>query len=145
MQIDDDVEIGACNTIDRATFGKTWIQKGVKTDNLVMIAHNVTVGENSILVAQVGISGSVTIGKHVIIAGQAGIAGHITLEDGAIIGPQTGVVKSVAKNQAVSGTPERPHRHNVRIQHIITRLPELKKKIETLEKRVDQIEKTESL
>ncbi|MBW1995022.1 MAG: UDP-3-O-(3-hydroxymyristoyl)glucosamine N-acyltransferase, partial [Deltaproteobacteria bacterium] len=67
VQIDDDVEIGACNTIDRATFGKTWIKKGVKTDNLIQIAHNVTVGENSILVAQVGISGSVTIGKHVTI------------------------------------------------------------------------------
>jgi UDP-3-O-[3-hydroxymyristoyl] glucosamine N-acyltransferase len=144
VQIDEDVEIGACNTIDRATFGKTWIQKGVKTDNLVMIAHNVTVGENTILVAQVGISGSVTIGKHVIIAGQAGIAGHITLEDGAIIGPQTGVVKSVAKNQVVSGTPERPHRKNIRIQHIIAQLPELKKTIETLEKRLEQIEMKQS-
>jgi len=145
VQIDDDVEIGACNTIDRATFGKTWIQKGVKTDNLVMIAHNVTVGENSILVAQVGISGSATIGKHVIIAGQAGIAGHITLEDGVIVTPQAGVAKSVAKNQVVSGSPERPHRQNARIQYIITRLPELKKKVETLEKRLNQIEKTESL
>jgi UDP-3-O-[3-hydroxymyristoyl] glucosamine N-acyltransferase len=145
VQIDDDVEIGACNTIDRATFGKTWIQKGVKTDNLVMIAHNVTVGENTILVAQVGISGSATIGKHVIIAGQAGIAGHITIEDGAIVGPQAGVAKSVGKNQVVSGSPERPHRQNARIQRTIGLLPELKKRLETLEKRLDQFEKTESL
>jgi len=93
----------------------------------------------------VGISGSATIGKHVIIAGQAGIAGHITLEDGVIVAPQAGVAKSVAKNQVVSGSPERPHRQNARIQYIITRLPELKKKVETLEKRLDQIEKAESL
>ncbi len=139
VQIDDEVEIGACNTIDRATFGKTWIQKGVKTDNLVMVAHNVTIGENTIIVAQAGIAGSTTIGKHVILAAQAGISGHLTIEDGAIIGPQTGVVKSIPKNAVVSGSPERPHQHHIRIQHLISRLPELKKKIDAIEKRLDQM------
>ena len=141
VQIDDDVEIGACNTIDRATFGKTWIQRGVKTDNLVMIAHNVTIGENTILIAQSGVAGSATIGRHVILAAQAGISGHITIEDGAVIGPQTGVVKSVAKNAVVSGSPERPHRHHVRIQHLISRLPELKNRLEALEKRLDALDR----
>jgi len=140
VQIDDDVEIGACNTIDRATFGKTWIQKGVKTDNLVMIAHNVTVGENTIIIAQAGIAGSTTIGKHVILAAQAGISGHIAIEDGAVIGPQAGVAKSVEKNAVVSGTPERPHRQNIRIQHLISRLPELKKKLDDLEKRMNEVD-----
>ena len=140
VQIDDDVEIGACNTIDRASFGKTWIQKGVKTDNLVQIAHNVIVGENSILVAQVGISGSATIGRHAIIAGQAGISGHLSIGDGVIIGPQSGVVRSVPNGKVVSGAPERPHRQHVRIQHIITRLPQIKKKLDTLEKRLNTLE-----
>ena len=140
VQIDDDVEIGACNTIDRATFGKTWIQKGVKTDNLVQIAHNVIVGENSILVAQVGISGSVTIGRHAIIAGQAGISGHLSIGDGATIAPQCGVAKSVPNGAVVSGTPERPHRQHLRILNIFSKLPELKKKLDTLEKRLNTLE-----
>ncbi len=91
VQIDDDVEIGAGNTIDRATYGKTWIQKGVKTDNLVHIAHNVTVGENTLLVAQVGISGSTTIGRQSILAGQVGVSGHITIGDRVTIGAQSGI------------------------------------------------------
>jgi UDP-3-O-[3-hydroxymyristoyl] glucosamine N-acyltransferase len=139
VQIDDDVEIGACNTIDRATFGKTWIQKGVKTDNLVQIAHNVTVGENTVLVAQVGISGSVTIGKHAVIAGQAGISGHLTIGDGAIIGPQTGVVRSVPEKETVSGSPERPHLQHVRIQSLISKLPEFKKRLDEIEKRLKEM------
>ena len=95
VQIDDDVEIGAGNTIDRATFGKTWIKKGVKTDNLVHVGHNVIIGENSVIVAQVGISGSTTIGRHVILAGQAGISGHLSIGDNVTVGPQSGVAKSI--------------------------------------------------
>ena len=101
VQIDDDVEIGANNTIDRAVFGKTHICKGVKTDNLVHIAHNVTVGENTIIVAQAGIAGSVKIGKHVILAGQSGIAQHLTIGDNAIVGPKSGVAKSVPDRKGV--------------------------------------------
>jgi len=141
VQIDDDVEIGAGNTIDRATFGRTWIQQGVKTDNLVHIAHNVTIGAHTIIVAQVGIAGSVTIGKHVILAGQAGIAGHLTIGDGAIVGPQAGVTRTVAPGHVVSGTPEMPHRQWLRVQQVVPRLPELKKRIAELEKRLDAFEK----
>ena len=81
VQIDDDVEIGANATVDRATFGRTWIKRGTKIDNLVMIAHNVVVGEDSLLVAQVGISGSTRLGNHVVLAGQVGVAGHLEIGD----------------------------------------------------------------
>ncbi len=141
VQIDDDVEIGALNAIDRATFGKTWIQRGVKTDNLVHIAHNVTVGEDTLLVAQVGIAGSATIGRHAILAGQAGITGHLTIGDNAVVGPQAGVARSVADNAIVSGSPEMPHKLWLRVQQIIPGLPELKKKLSELEKRLNKVEK----
>ena len=142
VRIDDDVEIGAGNTIDRATFGKTWIQCGVKTDNLVHIAHNVTVGENTVLVAQVGISGSVTIGKNAILAGQAGVAGHLTIGDNVTIGGQTGVAKSVPSGQTVSGTFAMPHQLWLRVQRVLPKLPEVKKKLEDIEKRLKKIERS---
>jgi UDP-3-O-[3-hydroxymyristoyl] glucosamine N-acyltransferase len=140
VQIDDDVEIGAGNTIDRATFGKTWIQRGVKTDNLVQIAHNVTVGQDTVIVAQVGISGSVTVGKHVILAGQAGISGHLSIGDNAIIGPQSGIAQSVPEGEVVSGSPEMPHRTWLRVQRILPGLPDLKKQLSRLESRLAAIE-----
>ena len=143
VQIDDDVEIGAGNTIDRATFGKTWIKSGVKTDNLVHIAHNVIVGENSVLVAQVGISGSVTIGKNAILAGQAGVVGHLNIGDNVTIGAQAGVAKSVSGDEIVSGSPAIPHRLWLRVHRILPRLPELKKKLEEIEKRLKKIERLE--
>jgi UDP-3-O-[3-hydroxymyristoyl] glucosamine N-acyltransferase len=140
VQIDDDVEIGACNTIDRAKFGKTWIKRGVKTDNLVHIAHNVIVGEDSVLVAQVGIAGSTTIGRHAVIAGQAGIGGHITLGDNVIIGGQAGIAKSVTDGEVLSGTPGMPHRLWLRVQRLVPQLPEWRKKLAQLEQRLRQIE-----
>jgi UDP-3-O-[3-hydroxymyristoyl] glucosamine N-acyltransferase len=140
VQIDDDVEIGANNTIDRATFGKTWIQSGVKTDNLVHIAHNVTVGENSLLVGQVGISGSVNIGKNAILAGQAGIAGHLSVGNGAIVGPQAGVAKSVPDGETVSGSSAMPHRLWLRMQRILPKLPELAKKLSEVDRRLKRFE-----
>ena len=140
VQIDDDVEIGASNTIDRATFGRTWIQSGVRTDNLVHIAHNVTVGENAIIVAQVGISGSVTVGRQTILAGQAGIAGHLTIGDGATVGPQAGVARSVPPGAVVSGSPEMPHRQWLRVQRITAQLPELAQHLRELEKRLAALE-----
>jgi len=142
VQIDDDVEIGANNAIDRATFGKTHIGRGVKTDNLVHVAHNVIVGENTVLVAQVGISGSVTIGKNAILAGQAGVAGHLTIGDGATVGPQTGVGKPVPDGQIVSsGIPEMPHRLWLRVQRLIPKLPDFSKRLAGLEKRLKMLEK----
>ena len=95
VQIDDDVEIGANTTVDRARFGRTWIQQRVKIDNLVQIAHNVVIGKNSVIVAQTGISGSTRVGERVTIAGQVGIAGHIEIGDGSIIAGQSGISKSI--------------------------------------------------
>jgi len=134
------VEIGAGNTIDRATFGKTWICRGVKTDNLVQIAHNVTVGEDTVIVAQTGIAGSTTIGRHTAISGQVAIAGHITVGDNVQIAGKAGVAKSVASGEIVSGTPAIPHRLWLRVQNIIPKLPELKNQIRTIEKRLKIIE-----
>lgn len=143
VQIDDDVEIGACNAIDRATFGKTWIQRGVKTDNLVHIAHNVVIGEDSLVVAQVGIAGSTTIGHHAILAGQAGISGHLTIGNHVTVGPMTGVGKAISDGEVVSsGSPSMPHRTWLRVQRIIPSLPEMKKKIAELEKRIAELQAT---
>ncbi len=140
VQIDDDVEIGANNTVDRAAFGKTWIQNGVKTDNLVHIAHNVIVGENSVLAGMVGISGSVSIGRHVIFAGKAGVIDHLSIGDRSTIGPMTAVLKSVPEGEVVSGSPGISHKIWLRVQSIIPRLPQLKKKLSELEKRLDRLD-----
>ena len=140
VQIDDNVNIGANNTIDRATYGKTWIQEGVKTDSLVHIAHNVTIGAHTILVAQVGIAGSTSIGSHAVLAGQVGVSGHITIGDRVTVGPQSGIAGSIPDGAIVSGSPEMPHRQWLRVQRIIPRLPEIKKKLGELEKRLLEIE-----
>jgi UDP-3-O-[3-hydroxymyristoyl] glucosamine N-acyltransferase len=136
VRVGDDVEIGALNSIDRATYGETVIGNGVKTDNQVHVAHNVIVGDNTLLVAQVGIAGSTTIGNHAILAGQVGVAGHLHIGNNAIIGPKAGVVQSVADNDVVSGVPAIPHKQWMRSQSIVARLPEMKKKLNALEKNV---------
>jgi UDP-3-O-[3-hydroxymyristoyl] glucosamine N-acyltransferase len=143
VQIDDDVEIGAGNTIDRAAFGKTWIQRGVKTDNQVHVAHNVIVGENTLLIAQAGIAGSVTIGRHVIVAGQAGVIDHITIGDNAIIGAKAGIGKSVEPGEVLFGAPAMPHKVWRKVQREFPRLPELRKKLDALEKRLTVLEQKE--
>ncbi len=140
VRIDDDVEIGAGNTIDRATMGQTWIKRGVKTDNLVHIAHNVIVGEDTLLVAQVGIAGSTTIGNHAVLAGQVGVSGHLTIGNHVTIGPQAGVAQSVADGQTVSGSPQMPHRQWLRVQGTLPGLPDMKRKIANLEKRLGRLE-----
>ena len=138
--IEDDVEIGANVTIDRARFDKTFIGKGTKIDNLVQIAHNVVIGQNSIIVAQAGISGSTRIGHDVIIAGQAGLVGHIEIGDGAILGAQAGVTKSVPPHTFVSGYPARPHQEAMRIYAAMQKLPELIKTLSELKKKILEIE-----
>lgn len=140
VRIDDDVEIGANNAIDRGTFGCTHIQHGVKTDNLVHIAHNVVIGPHSILVAQVGISGSATLGRHVVLAGQVGVTGHLHIGDYVMAGGKTGISKSVPDGQVISGAPEMPHKLWLKVQRIIPRLPELRKKVKMLEKRLKRLE-----
>lgn len=134
--IEDDVEIGANVTIDRARFDKTWIKKGTKIDNLVQIAHNVVICENSIIVAQVGISGSTVVGKNVIFAGQAGSVGHVTIGDNAIVCARAAVTKSVPEGQMVSGYPAIAHNKAKKIQALINRLPKLYEKVLELEKRL---------
>lgn len=139
VRIGNDVEIGANNSIDRATYGETVIEDGVKTDNLVQIAHNVKIGQNSVIVAQVGISGSTTIGKNNILAGQAGIAGHISLADNVIIGPQCGVPQSIEKSGAYAGSPPIPIAKALRAHQLFGKLPEMKKRIERMEKQLARL------
>ncbi len=141
VQIGNRVEIGACNTIDRGTLGRTLIEDGVKTDNLIHIAHNVKIGKNTLIVAQAGIAGSTTIGDNVIIAGKAGISGHLTIGNQVIVGPNAGVVSDVDDNQVVSGYPHMPHRKWLKISALIPRLLDFRKKLGTLEKRISFLEK----
>jgi UDP-3-O-[3-hydroxymyristoyl] glucosamine N-acyltransferase len=139
--IGDDVEIGANATIDRARFGATTIGNGVKIDNLVQIAHNVKVGDNTAMASQVGISGSTTIGKNVMLGGQAGLAGHLTVGDNAVVGAQGGVTKDVPPATFVSGYPAMPHDKAKKIHAHIMLLPALRERVKELEKRLAELEK----
>jgi len=138
--IEDDVEIGANVTIDRARFDRTLIGRGTKIDNLVQIAHNVVIGADSIIVAQAGISGSTRIGKNVTIAGQAGLVGHIEIGDGAVCAAQAGVIGSVAPHTMVSGYPARPHAEAMKVYAAAQRLPQLLKEIADLKKKIGALE-----
>lgn len=139
--IEDDVEIGACVTIDRATTGNTIIGQGTKIDNLVQIAHNVKIGKNVIIVAQVGIAGSSKIGDGCILAGQVGISDHVEIEAGTIITAQSGVMPGKVQKGVFSGTPIMPHREWLKANAIFQKLPELYKKIKELEEKIKQLEK----
>ncbi len=135
VQLDDDVEVGANATIDRGRFDRTWIQAGTKIDNLVMIAHNVVVGQNSILVAQCGISGSTTLGNYVTIAGQAGLVGHIHVGDQATVTAQSGISKDVPAKTVVAGRHAVPLRESLKVEAMIRKLPEFWGRLKELEKR----------
>lgn len=136
--VEDDVEIGANSTVDRARFGRTVIGEGTKIDNLVMIAHNVVIGKHCIICAQVGISGSTEIGDYVILAGQAGIVGHIKIGSGVIIGAQSGVSNDVEPKARLVGSPPRPIGEWKRTVVRIDRLPELYARVKKLEERAAQ-------
>lgn len=140
VEIGDDVEIGANVTIDRARFDKTVIGRGTKIDNLVQIAHNVAVGENSIIVAQAGVSGSTTLGKGVTLAGQAGLVGHITVGDGAVVAAQGGVTKSIPANTMVSGYPARKHEIAKKVNACLQNLPKLYETVRALKKKIEELE-----
>lgn len=135
--IGDNVEIGANVTIDRATTGNTMIGSGTKIDNLVQIAHNVKIGRNCIIVAQVGIAGSTTIGDNVILAGQAGVRDHLRIGNGVMIAAQSGVVHDVPDNEVYSGTPALPHSTWLRAQAIFSKLPEYIKRLQDIERKTD--------
>ncbi|GAB5046383.1 UDP-3-O-(3-hydroxymyristoyl)glucosamine N-acyltransferase [Thermodesulfovibrio sp. TK110] len=138
--IEDDVEIGACVTIDRATTGNTLIGQGTKIDNLVQIAHNVKIGKNCIIVAQVGIAGSSKIGDGCILAGQVGISDHVEIEPETIITAQAGVMPGRVQKGVFSGSPIMPHREWLKANAIFQKLPELYKKIKELEEKIKQLE-----
>ena len=138
--IEDDVEIGANTTIDRATFGDTIVRRGTKIDNLVQIGHNVEVGEHGILVAQVGVSGSARLGRGVVLGGQVGIRDHITIGDGASVGAQSGVGSDLEAGGRYFGYPARPSAQAIRIMAAEERLPELLRRVKTLERRLAELE-----
>jgi UDP-3-O-[3-hydroxymyristoyl] glucosamine N-acyltransferase len=135
VQIDDDVEIGANTTVDRARFGRTWIQEGVKIDNLVQVAHNVVIGRHTVIAAQAGISGSVRVGERVIMAGQVGIVGHIEVGDGTVIAAQSGVAKST-RGGVWFGYPAVPLAEAKRQVAWIHRLGKLFGRVKALEKKL---------
>ncbi len=139
--VEDDVEIGANSCIDRATIGATRIGRGTKVDNLVQIAHNVEIGQSSIVVAQVGVSGSTRIGNGVVLAGQAGIAGHLEIGDRAVIAAQAGVMSDVPAGEQVSGYPARKHSLSKQLNARVQNLPALFKRMKDIERRLDDLDK----
>lgn len=139
--IGDDVEVGAGTTIDNATFGETSIGRGTKIDNLVHLGHNVQIGEDCFIIAQVGVAGSTTIGNHCILAGQTGVSGHLTIADHVTCGGKTGVVGSIKEPGTYVGFPARPHRQWGRIEGTLNHLPELMKRVKRLEKALEKTTK----
>lgn len=139
VQIDDDVEIGANTCIDRATFGKTWIKRGCKLDNLIQIGHNVEIGEGCLLAGQCGIAGSVVLGRGVFLGGQVAITDHVCLGDRVKVAGQSGVIGDVEKGKVVSGTPAIPHRLWLRSSAVYTRLPELAKEIKEMQNNIAEL------
>jgi UDP-3-O-[3-hydroxymyristoyl] glucosamine N-acyltransferase len=142
--IEDDVEVGANSCIDRATMGSTTVKRGTKIDNLVQIAHNCTIGEHSILVAQVGIGGSCTLGHHVVLAGQVGVADHVTIGDQAVLMGKAGAFRDVESKVVHGGVPNVPAVAWRKYVSLLPKLPEMSRKIKELEARLKVIEKEES-
>jgi UDP-3-O-[3-hydroxymyristoyl] glucosamine N-acyltransferase len=142
VEIEDDVELGANTTVDRATLGKTIIRRGTKIDNLVQVAHNVVIGEDSVLCAQAGISGSTKIGSNVTLAGQVGVVDHVEIGDNVIVGAQAGVTHNLPGNQGYVGSPALPHREFLRSNAVFPKLPEMRKTLVDMEKRLKKIEET---
>lgn len=141
VQVDDDVEIGANTTIDRARFGRTWIQAGTKIDNLVQIAHNVVVGRHNLIVAQVGIAGSTRLGNYVTLAGQVGVAGHAEIGDHVVAGAQSGIPSDLPAGARVWGTPSQPMGDTKRQISALHRLPDALREIRDLKKRLTELER----
>jgi UDP-3-O-[3-hydroxymyristoyl] glucosamine N-acyltransferase len=138
--IKDFVEIGANATIDRATMGSTIIHEGVKLDNLIQIAHNVHIGDHTVIAALTGISGSTKIGKYVMMGGQVGTAGHIHIADGSKIAGKSGITKSIREpNKSFNGNPATDFSSSLRIQALTRNLPDLEKRVKELEKMVNQL------
>jgi len=144
VQIDDDVEIGANTTIDRAALGRTWIQRNVKIDNLVQIAHNVVIGENSAIAAQVGISGSTTLGKGVMVGGQTGMVGHINIGDNVMIGAGSKIHRDIKSGEIVGGAPQMPYKEWLKVEACRVKLPEMRATLNDLVKKVEELQSKKS-
>lgn len=142
VQIDDDVEIGANTTVDRARFGRTWIQEGTKIDNQVQIAHNVVIGRHSLIIAQTGIAGSAKIGNHVTIAGQVGIVGHVHVGDHAVVAAKSGISKNLAAGEAVWGSPSQPMKEAKEQIVLVRRLPKMLERLKIIEENVAELRKS---
>lgn len=142
--VEDDVEIGANTTIDRAVMDATIIHKGVKLDNLIQIAHNVEVGDNTVMAAQVGISGSTKIGNQVILGGQVGIGGHIKIGDNSSIGAQAGIISNVKPESKIIGSPAIPVKDFFRSSVIFPKLPDLYKEIAALRREIEELKSKQS-
>lgn len=140
VELGDDVELGSNCSIDRATLGKTVIGSGTKFSNLIAVGHGTRIGEDCMFVAQAGLAGSVTVGKHVTIAGQAGIVGHVRIGDDAVVAAKAGVTHSVPDGETVLGQPAMPLRDKKRELALLGRLPRMKDKLKTLEKKMDRID-----
>lgn len=138
--LEDDVEIGANSTVDRAALEVTLIKRGTKLDNLVQVAHNCQIGEDCMIVSQVGIAGSSKIGNHVTLAGQVGVVGHVGIGDNVIVGAQAGVPSALAPNGYYSGSPAMPHKDWLRVMGVLPRLPDMRKKVSELEKKIAALE-----
>ena len=139
--IEDDVEIGANTTIDRAVMDSTIIRRGVKLDNLVQIAHNVEVGENTVMAAQVGIAGSVKVGKHCMFGGQVGLAGHIHVADHVVFGAQAGVISDVKEATTLLGAPAINAKNFMRSSAIFNRLPDIYRSLGQMQREIEQLKK----
>ena len=140
VTIENDVEIGANTCIDRSTMGSTYIRKGVKLDNLVQIAHNTDIGENTVMSAQVGVAGSTKVGQWCMFGGQVGLAGHIVIGNKVFLGAQSGVPGNIKDNQQLIGTPPMKQRPYFKSQAVFRRLPELYKQINDLQKQVENLQ-----
>jgi UDP-3-O-[3-hydroxymyristoyl] glucosamine N-acyltransferase len=139
VEVGCDVEIGACSTVDRGTFGPTTIGDGTKIDNLVQVGHNCRIGKHNLLCSQVGIAGSCTTGDFVVMAGQVGVRDHVTIGTGAMLGAKSGVSEDLAGNQAYLGAPAIPARAEMQILFALQKLPELRKQVRQLEKLVETL------
>lgn len=139
--LEDDVEVGACSCIDRANLGVTRIGRGTKIDNLVQVAHNVQIGEDCILAAQVGFAGSARIGRHCTFGGQVAVTGHVTLGDNVTIAGRSGVTNDVASNQVMAGLPVMPHREWLKSTMAMQHLPEMRRELKQLKLKIEELTK----
>jgi UDP-3-O-[3-hydroxymyristoyl] glucosamine N-acyltransferase len=138
--IEDDVEIGACSTIDRPTLGVTRVGRGTKIDNLVQVGHACSIGQDCLLCAQVGLAGSTTIGNSVILAGQVGVAGHLTIGDGVMVGAQGGVANSIEAGKVMAGSPVTDQTTWFKYSAVLPRLPEIRRSVRELDRRISALE-----